>query len=278
MLPDRHARSPSTSCRGDHGSKTDDRSAGHDAESPALARPTPESPSACRCSRLQAIPARRSAMGSLPPSISQCCDDCRQRRLIDRPRDPHPSSGRKLDLDCPASGRPGGRSHCRFRLRGHYRRYEAHLLFGSVLLLDPKQPPPLQQQRSRNAVSPRCRRNLAWRLQTLQHDLELLILGPASPPTRLHHFKPPDLSTVRMTVHKDSSQHRASSDKAVSAGGILTGGPANVTIAQARAAILRNVAATTVFESNAPQASNDAVPASIGTLDWRRHLLLCNPP
>src|SRR5215467_10921756 len=100
------------------------------------------------------------------------------------------------------------------------RRYEPHLLFGSVLLLDPKQPPPLQQQRSRNAVSPRCRRNLAWRLQTLQHDLELLILGPASPPTRLHHFKPPDLSTVRMTVHKDSSQHRASSDKAVSAGGI----------------------------------------------------------
>src|SRR5262252_9266763 len=70
-------------------------------------------------------------------------------------------------------------------------------------------------------VSPRCRRDLAWRLQALKHDLELLILGPASSPTRLHHFKPSDLSTVRITVHKDSSQHRASSDKAASGGGIL---------------------------------------------------------
>src|SRR3546814_10760989 len=51
---------------------------------------------------------------------------------------------------------------------------------------------------------------LARRLQALQHDLELLILGPASPPTRLHNFQPLNLGTARITVHKDSSQHHAS--------------------------------------------------------------------
>src|SRR3546814_9158104 len=51
---------------------------------------------------------------------------------------------------------------------------------------------------------------LPWRLQALQHDLELLVLGPASPPARLHHFQPLDLGTALITVHKDSSQHHAS--------------------------------------------------------------------
>src|SRR3546814_13461066 len=51
---------------------------------------------------------------------------------------------------------------------------------------------------------------LARRLQALQHDLELLILGPASPPTRLHNFQPLNLGTALITVHKDSSQHHAS--------------------------------------------------------------------
>src|SRR4051812_20442533 len=83
-----------------------------------------------------------------------------------------------------------------------------------------KQPSPLQQQRSSNAVSPRCRRDPAWRLQTLKHNLELLILRPASPPTRLHHLEPPNLSTVLMTVHKDSSQHQTSSDKAAFSAGV----------------------------------------------------------
>jgi hypothetical protein len=47
---------------------------------------------------------------------------------------------------------------------------------------------------------------MAWRPQAPKHDLELPILGPASPPTRLHDFEPPNLSTVRMAVDKDSSQ------------------------------------------------------------------------
>ena len=43
------------------------------------------------------------------------------------------------------------------------------------------------------------------RLQALDHDLELLFLGPAPTPTRLNNFKPFKLSTALMTVHKDSS-------------------------------------------------------------------------
>jgi len=53
---------------------------------------------------------------------------------------------------------------------------------------------------------------------TLQDDLEFLILGPASPPARLHHFQPFDLGTAPITVHKDSSQHRASFGKAAVTG------------------------------------------------------------
>src|SRR3546814_20714626 len=54
---------------------------------------------------------------------------------------------------------------------------------------------------------------LARRLQALQHDLELLILGPASPPTRLHNFQPLNLGTALITVHKDRSQHHARSEE-----------------------------------------------------------------
>jgi hypothetical protein len=64
------------------------------------------------------------------------------------------------------------------------------------------------------------RRDLARRLQALQNDLELLILGPASPPARLHHFQPSDLGTALITVHKDSSQQRASLRKAAFSGGV----------------------------------------------------------
>jgi hypothetical protein len=38
-------------------------------------------------------------------------------------------------------------------------------------------------------------------------------LGPAPTPTRVHHFESIDLWTVRMTVHKDSSPHRAAPDR-----------------------------------------------------------------
>ena len=76
------------------------------------------------------------------------------------------------------------------------------------------------QQGTRYAVLSRRRRNLAWRAQALKHDLELLILGPTPPPACLYHFKPFDLSTALMTVHKDSSHNQSSPYKAALAGGI----------------------------------------------------------
>jgi hypothetical protein len=93
-------------------------------------------------------------------------------------------------------------------------------LFGGIIRLGTKRLSPPEQQRARNAVSPRSGRNLAGRLQALQDNLELLILGPAAPPTPLHHFQPPDLATALITVHKDSSQQRASLRKAAFSGGI----------------------------------------------------------
>src|SRR5690606_15693715 len=104
-------------------------------------------------------------------------------------------------------------------------RDEVDLPLRCALLLNPERPAPLKQLRPRKAVAPRRRRNLARRLQALPHDLEVLVLGPASPPTRLYHFQPLDLGTVRMTVHKDTSQHRASPGKAVSLGCLLPANP-----------------------------------------------------
>lgn len=51
--------------------------------------------------------------------------------------------------------------------------------------------------------------------------LELLILGPAPPPTRVHHLKPFELGTAPITVHKDGSQQHASFGKAAFAGRIF---------------------------------------------------------
>jgi hypothetical protein len=68
-------------------------------------------------------------------------------------------------------------------------------------------------------VSSRRRSYLARRAQALKHDLELLILRPASPPAGLYNFEPFDLSTALMTVHKLSSHHQSSLYKAALAGG-----------------------------------------------------------
>jgi hypothetical protein len=43
----------------------------------------------------------------------------------------------------------------------------------------------------------------------------------AAPPADLHHFKPFDLGTALITVHKDSSQYCASLDKAAATGCVL---------------------------------------------------------
>jgi len=63
-------------------------------------------------------------------------------------------------------------------------------------------------------------RDLARRLQALEHYLELLILGPAPPTACVNYFEPRDLGTALITVHKDSSQHPASLGKAASGGRI----------------------------------------------------------
>lgn len=83
-------------------------------------------------------------MGSPRPSICQCRDRNLQRRRVDRARDPHPSPGRKLDLDRAAAGRPD-RTKRRPRLRDHHRRYEARLM-GDILRFGAKRPSPSEQQ------------------------------------------------------------------------------------------------------------------------------------
>jgi IstB-like ATP binding protein len=53
----------------------------------------------------RSTPARPKQWGSSPLSIGQRCDRGLQHRRVDRAGDPHPSPGRKLDLDRPAAGR-----------------------------------------------------------------------------------------------------------------------------------------------------------------------------
>jgi len=52
-------------------------------------------------------------------------DGGRQDCRVDRPRDPHPRSGRKLDLDRSVTSSSGWRRYRRLRFRDHYRRHEA---------------------------------------------------------------------------------------------------------------------------------------------------------
>jgi hypothetical protein len=74
----------------------------------------------------------------------------------------------------------------------------------------------MSAKRHTAALSPR----LARRLQALQDDLELLVLGPAPPPACVHYFEPFDLGTAPITVHKGSSQQHASFGKAAFTGRI----------------------------------------------------------
>jgi hypothetical protein len=75
--------------------------------------------------------------------------------------DPHPSPAANSISIAPT---PADWTRRRPRFRYHHRWYEAHLLCGGVLRLGPKGPSPSEQQRARNAVSSRRRRNLARRL------------------------------------------------------------------------------------------------------------------
>src|SRR6185437_8001134 len=62
---------------------------------------------------------------------------------------------------------------------------------------------PIQQQRARDAVPPRVRRDRSWRLHALRNNLELLLIGPAPPPTGFNNAEPFKLSTALIAVHKD---------------------------------------------------------------------------
>src|SRR6185312_9234777 len=62
---------------------------------------------------------------------------------------------------------------------------------------------PIQQQRARDAVPPRGRRDRSWRLHALRNNLELLLIGPAPPPTGFNNAEPFKLSTALIAVHKD---------------------------------------------------------------------------
>src|ERR1700681_4676907 len=62
---------------------------------------------------------------------------------------------------------------------------------------------PLHQQRTRNSIPPRRRRDRSRHPQTLQHNPELLVIRPAAAPTGLNHLEPLNLSTVLIDVHKD---------------------------------------------------------------------------
>src|SRR3979490_1159112 len=62
---------------------------------------------------------------------------------------------------------------------------------------------PPHQQRTRNSIPPRRRRDRSRHPQTLQHNPELLVIRPAAAPTGLNHLEPFNLSTVLIDVHKD---------------------------------------------------------------------------
>jgi hypothetical protein len=57
---------------------------------------------------------------------------------------------------------------------------------------------------NRDAVASRCRRYRSGRLQALDDNPELLVIGPASSPAGLNNLEPFDLSTALMAVNKHS--------------------------------------------------------------------------
>ena len=67
----------------------------------------------------------------------------------------------------------------RRRIRHDHRPREAGFLPLSAIPLRTERSSPIQQQRSRDAVPSRGRRDRPWRLHALQNDLELLVIRPA---------------------------------------------------------------------------------------------------
>lgn len=148
--------------------------------------PATESPSACRYSRLRAIPARRQATEASWPSTRQRHHDCAQRRCVNRARDSHRRPGRELDLDRTAG--PGGRRQ-RLPVRRNADRRKTD--FVSPPLHRPRfesenpcacLPPPGRDQIAVNIMSASNLDNTSPRRQTLLHDPKLLGSGPPPSP------------------------------------------------------------------------------------------------
>ena len=101
-----------------------------------------------------------------------------------------------------ATARRCGASRPR-RIRHDHRPHEAGLLSLSAVRLRAERSSPIQQQRARDAVPPRGRRDRSWRLHALRNNLEFLLIGPAPPPTGFNNAEPFKLSTALIAVHKD---------------------------------------------------------------------------
>jgi hypothetical protein len=119
------------------------------------------------------------------------------------------NSGTSHCAACPAAGRlNGAKRHPRFRR--HLCRHEVHMSFGVILRLRAKTTAAIAAATSANAIAPRRPCDLAQRLQSLQDDLEILILGLAAMPSGLHHFKPLNLdaATLRLSLTPQSGLRR----------------------------------------------------------------------
>lgn len=71
-------------------------------------------------------------------------------------------------------------------------------------------------------MATRCRGYRPRRLQAFQDDPQLLIIRPAPPSAGLNDLKPLNLSTGLMAVHKYCYASLNLTNKAATAGGILT--------------------------------------------------------
>src|ERR1700737_2422968 len=109
---------------------------------------------------------------------------------------------------------------------------------------------PLHQQRTRNSIPPRRRRDRSRHPQTLQHNPERLVIRPAAAPTGLNYLEPFNLSTVLIDVHKDCYK---SINKTKQGG------------RHRRETVVLATAALNWFPGRAPRASSVAPPVTMSS-------------
>src|SRR3990170_3808896 len=126
----------------------------------------------------------------------------RERRRVYLRVNDDPTPAPDHDLHASSRGRPGSRP----RLGDDHRRHEPRRRAFGAHLLGTERSSPREQHRSRDPVTACRRRYEPTPAQALHNNPELLVLRPASASTRLDHLEPPELRTVRMTVHTSSPQ------------------------------------------------------------------------